>query len=342
MASLEKVQRSGGTAYRIRYRLGKRELAEYLPLNTPQSNVKAILAEFDKRLALHKLGAAFLSPLRDNGAPITLSGFRDWFLETKKTAIRRGRPVHKKTQDTYRYAFEKLISAVGDVRASITPHQARTFETALEVFSPTTRSIIIRSLRAAWEMGIEEGILTENPFRKMAVSTDRKVPIVLTNEEKDRIFEKIENKEARLGFALARYAGLRRVEICGNVKWEDVDFDSGLLTIPEGKTGQGQQVPILPPLAQILKENRKPEGFIVNLHQHTLTHYLEKAQRAAGVKKPGAVRILRHSLGAGLLSQGVDIRTIQLVLRHASISTTQIYTKIPAAAVRKLLEGKNL
>jgi len=59
MASLEKVPRSAGTAYRIRYHLNGRYYTEYLPLNTPVMNAKAVQAEFDRRLAQHKHGTPF-------------------------------------------------------------------------------------------------------------------------------------------------------------------------------------------------------------------------------------------------------------------------------------------
>jgi hypothetical protein len=70
MSSLEKIPRSGGTAYRIRYHLNGRYYTEYLPLNTPVTNAKAVQAEFDRRLALHKLGT-----LLDPGRMVWPSGF---------------------------------------------------------------------------------------------------------------------------------------------------------------------------------------------------------------------------------------------------------------------------
>lgn len=340
MASLETLLRAHGKAYRIRYRLDGKACSEYLPINTPALNAKALLLEFDRRLALHKIGQPFVSPLRDRGAPVSLREFKAWFLENKKTAIRRGRAVHKGTLYLYGFAFDRLIEAVGDVRAALSGPQVKVFEGFLGRYEPGSRSIIVRSLRAAWAMGIEEGVLVENPFRRIPVSKDRKTPIILTNDEKDRIYAKLTIPEARLGFALARYAGLRRVEICRNVRWQDVDFESGILTIPEGKSGQQQQVPLLAPLEAVLRASWQPSGYIVSMHQANLTRAIERAREAAGVHKPGAVRILRHSLGAGLMAQGVDIRTIQLLLRHSDISTTTIYTKIPAGAVKKLIEDK--
>ncbi len=181
-----------------------------------------------------------------------------------------------------------------------------------------------------------------NPFKDIPVTTEAKIPAILTNEEKDKIFACIKNPEARLGFALARYAGLRRVEICRNVLWTGIDFKSGLLTIPEGKTGQNQVVPIIDPLMVLLEADMKPEGYVVGLNEVTLTHYIEKARKEAGINKPGAVRILRHSFAYGLLSQGVDIRVIQLLLRHSRITTTQIYTYIPPAELRGMLSKKAL
>ncbi len=343
MASLHKIKRTRGMVYKIAYRLNGKNHSEYLPLGTTLPMAQAMLAEFNRRLASERIGQGrFISPLRDQVPTCTLIRFRDWFLSNKKTAIRRGRAVHPKTLKLYSFAFEMLLNLFGDVPANLDESQIRVFEDHLARYSTTSRSIFLRSLRAAWAYGIRAGMISTNPFKSIPITKERKIPGILTNDEKDRIFSRISNKEARLGFALARYAGLRRVEICRNVRWEDVDFDAGLLTIPEGKTGQNQVVPIIDPLAEILKAARQPSGYIVPIGEHTLTHYIERSRKEAGIQKPGAVRILRHSLAYGLLEQGIDIRVIQLLLRHSDISTTQIYTQIPSAKIRKMISGKNL
>ncbi|OVE79241.1 hypothetical protein BVY01_03020 [bacterium I07] len=144
----------------------------------------------------------------------------------------------------------------------------------------------------------------------------------------DRIYAQINHSEAKLAFALARYAGLRRSEVCKNLKWNNVYWDESLVVIPIAKTGEQQIEPMVPLLKEVLQESRKEDGFIVNLHPQTVTHYLSKAKKMAGIYKKGSIHILRHSLGKNLRSQNMDIRDIQDTLRHSKITTTELYTQV--------------
>ncbi len=78
----------------------------------------------------------------------------------------------------------------------------------------------------------------------------------------------------------------------------------------------------------------------MDLHPHTLTHMLNDAMKKAGVNKKGAVHILRHSLGAELRSKDVDVRDIQDLLRHSSITTTELYTQLSKKALLEKLQDK--
>ncbi|MCJ7812322.1 tyrosine-type recombinase/integrase, partial [bacterium] len=193
-----------------------------------------------------------------------------------------------------------------------------------------------------WNNGIIKGIVNNNPFKQIPITKEKKIPTTLTIEEKNNIFQKLKHSEAKIGFALARYAGLRRVEICRNIKWENIDFINNIITIPNAKTGENQIVPMISQLKEILAEHKKDNGFVVSLGENTLCHYIINARKEAGINKPGSIRILRHSLGKELLDQGENIRIIQLLLRHSDITTTQIYTHLTVKELSKKLEGKYL
>lgn len=325
MASLHLIKYKHGSGYIIRYRLDGKNHAEYLPQGTGRLQAQSKLAEFNKRLIDLKLeGKPFFSPLKSRDT-CSIVDFWEWFRENKKIAIRRGRPVDPHTMDLYEFAFKKLIEVLGNVSLMAIPKQIKEIETMLSSYRPNSASMIVRALRAAWQFGMARGRVYGNPFLLIPVTSEHRDIGFWTVEEKDRIFQAIKNDHARKGFLLARYAGLRKIEICRNVQWEGLYWDSNYGIIPQAKTGEDQKFILHP----ILHENLRPlasKGFICPLHGATLSREISRARLDAGIQKPGAVRMLRHSLAHELLSQGYNIRIIQMVLRHSSISTTQIYT----------------
>jgi site-specific recombinase XerD len=343
MAFIHKIQRKKGIAWRVCYRLHGKQKAEFLPIGTTPSQAKNILAEFQKRLiSSHIEGKPFFSPLQFGGSPVSLSEFREWFFENKKLAVRRGRSIDDRTLETYDYAFKKLVEVMGNqAYLSDLPHRLKEIEGALGSYSPNSQSIIVRSLRSAWNFGIQRGVIERNPFLIIPITQEKKDIGFWTIAEKDRIFEKIQNPEAKRGFLLGRYAGLRKIEICRNVRWEDLHWDSGYGVIPQAKTGENQNFIIFPALQAHLAP-LAGTGYICLLHPASLSHEITRARIAAGVQKPGSIRMLRHSLAHELLSQGYDIRFVQIVLRHSTIVTTQIYTNFRTDEIKNILRDARL
>ena len=171
--------------------------------------------------------------------------------------------------------------------------------------------------------------------------TEKEKDLILNNINKDIFYNRTDHfiKEVRIAHALARWAGLRRFEICRNITWEDIDFENDIINIPMAKEGKNQRVPLSAKLKEFLLPLRG-EGIIVNIHPDTLTHALGRAKNTAGIKKRGSVHIYRHSLGTDLKDKDVDLRDIQGILRHSNISTTTLYTQLSVKRLKEILDKK--
>jgi len=342
MASLKPIKRKSGTAYLIRYRLNGEPKTHNIPLGTPYKTAVAIKHEFERQIARHKAGIeSFTNPLQQDRSVLTISAYREWFFNNKKSASKR-------TIETYQRAFNFLIKSINDAKLTNLENLLTEIEEGFNYFndgkqySPVTKSIIVRSLRQAWNFGIKRGKIKENPFQKIEIKNSNALPDILNIEEKNRMYKKLEHPQSKIAFALARYAGLRREEICQNIRWEDVEWDQDMLNIPKAKTGKNQKVPMLPELKKILLHFKQDEGYLCELHPHTVTHYLTSAKKKAGIKKKGSIHILRHSLGSDLISQGLSTRSIQDLLRHSKVTTTEIYTQLSKKALQGQLKGKKV
>lgn len=164
----------------------------------------------------------------------------------------------------------------------------------------------------------------------------KRLPVVLSRDEIGRIIAVTKNNKHRLMIALAYGAGLRVSEII-NLRVEDIDLDGLSLIVREGKGGK-DRISILPEqlkndLQNMLAGKAGNEYLFESerggrLTTRTAQIVFARSLRAAGIKKTATFHSLRHSFATHLLENGVDVRYIQKLLGHASITTTQLYTKV--------------
>lgn len=143
-------------------------------------------------------------------------------------------------------------------------------------------------------------------------------------------------------------AGLRVSEACGLTQSE-LDLDSAALRVT-GKRGKTRFVPLpaltLPWIERYLVESRphlarRPVGeLFLDGHGRPLSRsmayrILEKHARAAGLESKVGPHVLRHTYAVHLLKGGADLRAVQELLGHASVSTTQVYTQLDMEEVRR-------
>lgn len=144
--------------------------------------------------------------------------------------------------------------------------------------------------------------------------------------------------------------GIRRTELC-NLKVLDILWNQGYLRVLEGKGKKDRFVPIgerallwlsrwisehrpklyLPPDPGYIFLTKTGQGVVCGNAGQKVSEYI----KASGVKKKGSCHLFRHSFATQLLDAGADLRSIQLMLGHETIRTTQIYTHI---AIKSLKE----
>lgn len=206
----------------------------------------------------------------------------------------------------------------------------------------------ISTLRGFFTYAAEECGFSKNPSEFLdSPKIAKTLPAVLTQDEIGRLLEQpdINNK---LGFRdrtmleLLYAAGLRVSELVGLAPL-DFDPQTGLLRV-WGKGAKERIVPIHPsaqeflslylkswrlsfgPLDQKVFLNRSGRG----LTRQAVWKCVQRYALAAGVKKHISPHTFRHSFATHLLEGGADLRTVQLLLGHADISATEIYTHIQA------------
>jgi integrase/recombinase XerD len=144
--------------------------------------------------------------------------------------------------------------------------------------------------------------------------------------------------------------GIRRAELI-HLKLYDIDVRNGTLMVREGKGKKDRMVPLgaragvwVDRYTQEVRPDlvvEPDEGWLF-LHEYgeplinnRLSGLVKKYIEQAGIDKPGACHIFRHSMATLMLDNGADIRYIQAILGHSQLSSTEIYTHV---SIRKLKE----
>lgn len=163
-----------------------------------------------------------------------------------------------------------------------------------------------------------------------------KLPDILAEEEMLSLILKTENLKHRCILMTCYSAGLRVSELI-NLKIADIDSKRMMIHIRSGKGKKDRMVPLSEKLLETLREyyrKYKPVEFLFEgaggkkYSARSAQEVLADAKKRAGVHKKGSIHMLRHSFATHLLESGTDIRFIQELLGHQSMSTTMRYTHV--------------
>jgi integrase/recombinase XerD len=169
----------------------------------------------------------------------------------------------------------------------------------------------------------------------------RSLPVVLSQDEVVRLVEAVGHPVCRMALLTAYAAGLRITETV-SLKAENIDAARMLLHVELGKGQKPRLVPLSEVLLKRLRGYWRDDRPRVKgspwlfpsadpakpIDGSTIQKACQRARDAAGIKKHATPHTLRHCYATHLLEAGTDLRTVQALLGHASLSTTAIYTHV--------------
>ena len=184
----------------------------------------------------------------------------------------------------------------------------------------------------------------EIPERIAYAREPRKLPVILSADEVVRFLEAVPSLKTRTALTTACAAGLRASEAV-SLKVADIDSSRMLIQVRHGKGAKDRTVMLSPQLLAILRTYwrlARPREWLFPgrdeskpIDVQVLHAACRSATKAAGLAKRVTVHTLRHSFATHLLESGVDIRIIQVLLGHNSLSTTARYTQVATTTIAK-------
>ncbi|AUC78088.1 site-specific tyrosine recombinase XerD [Nonlabens sp. MB-3u-79] len=277
--------------------------------------------------------------------------------------LERGLSIN--TIKAYKRDLKKLSlwleeNQMDDLPISISQDSLRTYiyELAKSV-QPRSQARAISSLKVFFEYLILERYREDQPMALIeSPKTGRKLPDTLSTTEIDLLINSIDRStpegERNRAMLETLYAcGLRVSELI-TLKISDLFFNEGFLKV----TGKGDKqrfvpigtytieiielyknevrnhVPIKPEHSDTLFLNRRGAG----LTRAMIFHIIKQQAIQAGIKKSISPHTFRHSFATHLLENGADLRSIQMMLGHESITTTEIYMHVDRAHLSKVMQ----
>ncbi len=272
------------------------------------------------------------------------------------------RGLSRNTLDAYgrdlaRYA-DFITRAKIDGPAAVSSSDILHFLTGLKQagLSARSRARALVALRMFHKFLHSEGVADANPADRIeAPKSLKKLPDTLSPQEVEKLLEAPRGEENldyrdRAMFEILYATGLRVSELI-NIKLSDLQLDVGYL-IAFGKRSKQRIVPIGEEAVSALdnylklarpilaKEAGAAEVFLnrsgLGLTRQGFWKIIKRRAQQTGINKNITPHTLRHSFATHLLDNGADLRSVQMMLGHADISTTQIYTHVTRERLKKI------
>ncbi|MET3027601.1 site-specific tyrosine recombinase XerD [Flavobacterium sp. UW10123] len=288
------------------------------------------------------------------------------YIKDYQSYLRIERGLSKNTIENYGFDIERLCLFLENNKIDVSPIkisdetlQQFIYTVAKEV-NPRSQARIISGLKSFFNYLVFEDYRNDNPLELIeAPKTGRKLPDTLSLQEIDVLIETIdlstnEGERNRAMLETLYGCGLRVSELI-SLKISDLFFDEDFIKIT-GKGNKERFVPIGPLTQKYIDIYRNAvrcnlnikkgaeDTLFLNRRGNQLTRamvftIIKNLAQKMGLKKSISPHTLRHSFATHLLENGADLRSIQLMLGHESITTTEIYVHLDRSFLKEVMHS---
>ncbi len=214
----------------------------------------------------------------------------------------------------------------------------------------------LSAIRTFFKFLIQEGILETNPVEDLeSPKVAKKLPEILSLKEIEQLLEQPDLKTAlgvrdRAMLEMLYATGMRVSELT-TLPTQQVNLEGGYVllygkgskerVVPLGSEAMNWVVLYLGKARGILAKRKESPTLFINrsgkgMSRQGFWKNLKDYARKAGLRKKITPHLLRHSFASHLLERGADLRSVQMMLGHVDISTTQIYTHVSGERLKKV------
>lgn len=272
------------------------------------------------------------------------------FLKTEKK-------LGDNTINSYMLDLEDFFKTFNGSIESCTKKDILTYISSINGLEVSTVNRHISSLKSFFNYLVDESIIKVSPMEEVSsLKSPKKLPKYLSISEVNKLLNIPLNSEFdyrnKAMLELMYATGLRVSELV-SIEYSNIDFENSIIRI----NGKGKKERIIPLgevasyylkvylsdyRSKLLKRNTYNQVFLNNhgkpITRQGFNYILENIRELTGITKEITPHVLRHSFATHLLEGGADIRSIQEMLGHENISTTNIYTEVVNDVLRSNYE----
>lgn len=221
--------------------------------------------------------------------------------------------------------------------------------------SPRTIQRRLSALRSFYKYALREGLVAENPLEEIdSPKKEKRLPVSITYEQVQHLFNQPDlatpfGLRDRAIMELFYSSGLRLSEVVG-LNRSDLDAKNLVLNI-FGKGKKQRQTPITVTAADWIarylshpeREEKDPQAIFLNkwgarLSPRSVDRHFAAYLKTSGLSERITPHTIRHTIATHWLENGMDLKTIQMLLGHTSLATTTIYTHVSPKLKREVYE----
>jgi integrase len=268
----------------------------------------------------------------DSDKRATLAEFKDIF-------FLRHADIGDKARDAYDLAMRLFLDSTGETSliGRITEDNIRIFKSVCLARGcrKTTVNNYLRHLRTIFNKALAWGYITQTPKLDF-YRIPKNQPRTLTKTEQKALLSKARETDPEMAriIVFALWTGCRRAEIAG-LQWQHIQNNMAKII---GKGGKERTIPLLPRAIKAIGTPRDiGPVFVQYADLSKYTKAFKSIARSAGIHGIH-FHNLRHTAATQMIESGIEIRYVQEMLGHSSVTTTEIYTKIVQKTLRKKMK----